>query len=147
MKNLNAIIILATVAGMATLTACSSAKAEQATDTKEASVPETTTATPTPGPGFGGPGMMGPGMGGFDFSNFGGASMNMDDIFSMFGDIFGGHGFGGQHEQAVRHRDAQPPARVQGGDIDFSIHDALLESGAVHVDDFDGQGDQLACDA
>ena len=25
----------------------------------------------------------------------GGASMNMDDIFSMFGDIFGGHGFGG----------------------------------------------------
>ena len=26
---------------------------------------------------------------------FGGQSMNMDDIFSMFGDIFGGHGFGG----------------------------------------------------
>ncbi len=32
--------------------------------------------------------------GGFD--PFGGTSMNMDDIFSMFGDIFGGHaGFGG----------------------------------------------------
>jgi len=29
------------------------------------------------------------------FGGFGGASMNMDDIFSMFGDIFGGHGFGG----------------------------------------------------
>ncbi len=27
-------------------------------------------------------------------SGFGGGSMNMDDIFSMFGDIFGGHGFG-----------------------------------------------------
>jgi molecular chaperone DnaJ len=40
--------------------------------------------------GFNGP--MG-GAGGF--SGFGGASMNMDDIFSMFGDIFGGHGFGG----------------------------------------------------
>ncbi len=40
--------------------------------------------------GFAGPG----GTGGF--SGFGGASMNMDDIFSMFGDIFGGHaGFGG----------------------------------------------------
>ena len=38
--------------------------------------------------GFDGP--MGGGFGGF-----GGASMNMDDIFSMFGDIFGGHGFGG----------------------------------------------------
>jgi molecular chaperone DnaJ len=31
------------------------------------------------------------------FGGFGGAGggMNMDDIFSMFGDIFGGHGFGG----------------------------------------------------
>jgi molecular chaperone DnaJ len=31
------------------------------------------------------------------FGGFGGAAggMNMDDIFSMFGDIFGGHGFGG----------------------------------------------------
>jgi len=66
MKNLNAIIILATVAGMATLTACSSANAEQVTDTNETAVPETTAATtiPGPGPGFGGPGMMGPGMGG-----------------------------------------------------------------------------------
>ena len=42
--------------------------------------------------GFDGPNMGG-GFGGF--SGFGGASMNMDDIFSMFGDIFGGHGFGG----------------------------------------------------
>ena len=34
-------------------------------------------------------------MGGGGFDGFGGTSMNMDDIFSMFGDIFGGHGFGG----------------------------------------------------
>ena len=39
--------------------------------------------------GFNGP------MGGGGFDGFGGATMNMDDIFSMFGDIFGGHGFGG----------------------------------------------------
>ena len=28
------------------------------------------------------------------FGGFGGGGMNMDDIFSMFGDIFGGHGGG-----------------------------------------------------
>ena len=39
--------------------------------------------------GFNGPMGSGGGFGGF------GTSMNMDDIFSMFGDIFGGHGFGG----------------------------------------------------
>ncbi len=41
-------------------------------------------------------GFDGPNMGG-GFGGFGGfeANMNMDDIFSMFGDIFGGHGFGG----------------------------------------------------
>jgi len=38
------------------------------------------------------------GAGGFGGGGFGGGGMNMDDIFSMFGDIFGGHmggGFGG----------------------------------------------------
>ena len=35
------------------------------------------------------------GLSGGGFGGFGSASMNMDDIFSMFGDIFGGHGFGG----------------------------------------------------
>ena len=39
--------------------------------------------------GFNGP------MGGGGFDGFEGASMNMDDIFSMFGDIFGGRGFSG----------------------------------------------------
>ena len=37
-----------------------------------------------------GPDAFGPGAGGFG----GGAGMSMDDIFSMFGDIFGGGGFG-----------------------------------------------------
>ena len=35
------------------------------------------------------------GSAGGGFGDFGATSMNMDDIFSMFGDIFGGHGFGG----------------------------------------------------
>ena len=42
--------------------------------------------------GFDSPKMGGSGFGGF--SGFE-TNMNMDDIFSMFGDIFGGHGFGG----------------------------------------------------
>ena len=53
--------------------------------------------------GFNGPG----GASGFD--PFGGTSMNMDDIFSMFGDIFGGHaggfgGFGGASRGPQKHR-------------------------------------------
>ncbi len=45
---------------------------------------------------FGFSGANGGAGGGFD-GGFGGAGMSMDDIFSMFGDIFGGHngGFGG----------------------------------------------------
>lgn len=35
------------------------------------------------------------GMGGAGRGGFGGGGMNMDDIFSQFGDIFGGGGFGG----------------------------------------------------
>ena len=34
-------------------------------------------------------------MGGASGGGFGGGGMNMDDIFSQFGDIFGGGGFGG----------------------------------------------------
>ena len=39
-------------------------------------------------------GFDGPNMGG-GFGGFSGGGFSMDDIFSMFGDIFGGHGFGG----------------------------------------------------
>ena len=35
------------------------------------------------------------GFSGLNQEGFGGAGMNMDDIFSMFGDIFGGHAAGG----------------------------------------------------
>jgi molecular chaperone DnaJ len=37
----------------------------------------------------------GAGAGGFGGGGFGGGGMNMEDIFSQFGDIFGGGGFGG----------------------------------------------------
>jgi len=59
--------------------------------------------------GFNGP--MGGGFGGF-----GGASMNMDDIFSMFGDIFGGHGFsgfGGGQRRPQQHRGSDLRLKVR----------------------------------
>ena len=60
-------------------------------------------------------GFNGPGMGGFD-DIFGGASMNMDDIFSMFGDIFGGHGFsgfGGGQRRTQQHRGSDLRLKVK----------------------------------
>ena len=59
--------------------------------------------------GFDGP--MGGGVGGV-----GGASMNMDDIFSMFGDIFGGHGFsgfGGGQRRPQQHRGSDLRLKVR----------------------------------
>lgn len=54
---------------------------------------------------------------------FGGAGMNMDDIFSMFGDIFGGRGFGGGfggfggfgggRQQQPRHRGSDLRVKVR----------------------------------
>lgn len=41
-------------------------------------------------------------MGGSSGGGFGGGGMNMDDIFSQFGDIFGGGGFGGGGRQRGR---------------------------------------------
>ena len=58
--------------------------------------------------------------GGFDFSGFGGASMNMDDIFSMFGDIFGGHGFGGFGGQ-------RRPQQHRGSDLRLKVRLTLEE--------------------
>ena len=67
--NINTIIILATAAGMATLTACSSTKTEQVQAEQSSVAPaETTAAFPGPQGGFGGFGGgmgAGPGMGGF----------------------------------------------------------------------------------
>ena len=66
-------------------------------------------------------GFNGPGMGGFDFSGFGGASMNMDDIFSMFGDIFGGHGFSGFGGGSRR------PQQHRGSDLRLKVRLSLEE--------------------
>ena len=60
--------------------------------------------------GFNGP------FGGGGFDGFGGTSMNMDDIFSMFGDIFGGHGFGGfgrRSAQTQHHRGSDLRLKVK----------------------------------
>ena len=55
-----------------------------------------------------------PGGGGFDFSGFGGATMNMDDIFSMFGDIFGGPGgFTGGARRPQKHRGSDLRLKVR----------------------------------
>ena len=69
--------------------------------------------------GFDGP--LGGGFGGF-----GGASMNMDDIFSMFGDIFGGHGFGGfgggsRHPQQHRGSDLRLKVRLTLEEINQGV--------------------------
>ena len=66
--------------------------------------------------GFAGP--MG-GAGGFD--GFG-AQMNMDDIFSMFGDIFGGHGFGGFGGTR-----AGRPQQHRGSDLRLKVRLTLQE--------------------
>ena len=58
---------------------------------------------------------------GFDFGGFGGASMNMDDIFSMFGDIFGGHGFGGFGGGSRR------PQQHRGSDLRLKVKLTLEE--------------------
>ena len=66
-------------------------------------------------------GFNGPNMGG-GFGGFGGASMNMDDIFSMFGDIFGGRaggfgGFGG----------SRGPQKHRGSDLRLKVKLSLEE--------------------
>lgn len=54
---------------------------------------------------------------------FGGASMNMDDIFSMFGDIFGGHGGFGGFGGGGRARKPQ----YKGGDLRLKVKLSLQE--------------------
>jgi molecular chaperone DnaJ len=55
------------------------------------------------------------------FGDFGATSMNMDDIFSMFGDIFGGHGFGGF--RGGRHQ----PQQHRGSDLRLKVKLTLEE--------------------
>ena len=57
---------------------------------------------------------------------FGGQSMNMDDIFSMFGDIFGGHGFGGFGGSFGGGGRARKP-QFRGGDLRLKVRLNLQE--------------------
>ena len=73
---------------------------------------------------FGFQGLEGGGFGGFG----GGAGMSMDDIFSMFGDIFGGHGggggFGGFEEffgGGRRQRRSDPNGPERGSDMEMEL--------------------------
>lgn len=52
--------------------------------------------------------------GGFGGGGFGGGGMNMDDIFSQFGDIFGGGGFGGGRQR-------RGPRRRKGSNLRVKI--------------------------
>ena len=69
---------------------------------------------------FGHQGVDGNGFGGFG----GGQGMNMEDIFSMFGDIFGGRGGGGGFSDFFgggRAQRADPNGPVRGDDMTFRL--------------------------
>jgi len=61
------------------------------------------------------------GQGGGGFGGFGGAGMDMDDIFSQFGDIFGG-GFGGGGR-----RQSRGPVRTKGSNLRIRVKLTLEE--------------------
>ena len=67
------------------------------------------------------------GMGGAAGGSYGGQGMSMDDIFSMFGDIFGGHGgfggFGGFGGGSQR----QQARRFRGSDLRIKVKLSLKE--------------------
>jgi molecular chaperone DnaJ len=64
-------------------------------------------------------GFAGPTGGGFD--GFGSGSMDINDIFSMFGDIFGGHGFGGFGRRSGQ------PQQHRGSDLRLKVRLTLEE--------------------
>lgn len=68
-------------------------------------------------------GFNAPGGGAGGFSGFGGAGMSMDDIFSMFGDVFGGSGFGGFGGRTRSRR----PVKQRGGDLRLRVKLTLAE--------------------
>ena len=70
---------------------------------------------------FGHEGLSGAAGGGFN-----GAGMDMNDIFSMFGDIFGGGGFGGFGGFGGGGR-ASRPAKSRGGDLRVKVKLNLQE--------------------
>lgn len=70
-------------------------------------------------------GFNGPNMGGSGFGGFGGGGFSMDDIFSMFGDVFGGHsgfsGFSGFSDGGGRQ------ARYRGADLRLKVKLSLQD--------------------
>lgn len=60
------------------------------------------------------------------FGGFGSGGMNMDDIFSMFGDIFGGHGGFNDFSGFGRSRSGQRP-RHRGNDLRLRVRINLQE--------------------
>lgn len=72
--------------------------------------------------GFNGPA----GMGGFE--GFGsGCGFSMDDIFSMFGDVFGGHGGFGGFSGFGSGREYRQPAKHRGSDLRLKVRLSLQE--------------------
>lgn len=70
-------------------------------------------------------GFDGPNMGG-RFGGFGGGGFSMDDIFSMFGDVFGGHGFGG-FSGGFGGGGGRQAAQYRGADLRLKVRLSLNE--------------------
>ena len=67
------------------------------------------------------------GAGGFGSGGFGGQGMSMDDIFSMFGDIFGGGGFGGFSGFGGSRSSRSGDRTFKGADVRIKVSLALGE--------------------
>ena len=67
------------------------------------------------------------GAGGFGGGGFSGQGMSMDDIFSMFGDIFGGGGFGGFSGFGGGSRSRQGERKFRGADVRIKVSLTLEE--------------------
>ena len=74
---------------------------------------------------FGHEGMSG--AGGFDGGFGGGQGMSMDDIFSMFGDIFGGHGGFGGFSGFGGGGSSQAQRKFRGSDLRVKVKLSLKE--------------------
>ena len=100
-------------------------------------------------------GFSGPFGGEGGFGDFGATSMNMDDIFSMFGDIFGGHGFGGfsggrRHSQQHRGTDLRLKVRLSLEEINKGVTKKFkvrkdIECGHCHGSGAEDGNDREQC--
>ena len=92
-------------------------------------------------------GFDGPSMGGGFGGGFGGfeTNMNMDDIFSMFGDIFGGHGFGGfgggqRRQQQHRGSDLRLKVKLTLEEINTGVTKKFKVRKDIHCPHCNGSG-------